>query len=189
MAWTAKYTAFRIHQFVFKFCETSPATARRAAQTSPWPGICYYGGEAARVIWMDEIDDTYYDGEMGLPYSREALDADLAAAEQVIAAIRSNQVFASADKDMNQALQHVHAAVHLHTQAKQDWLEWMMDRLEEIPTLPVLNRRGKPKLQCRGAAKLKPKCACTRTMFDAKLKGLKGPEITKLWKVHKKSQH
>jgi hypothetical protein len=38
---------------------------------------------------------------------------------------------------MNQALQHVHAAVHLHTQAKQDWLEWIMDRLEEIPTLPV----------------------------------------------------
>ena len=59
---------------------------------------------------------------------------------------------------MNQALQHVHAAVHLHTQAKQDWLEWIMDRLEEIPTLPVLNRRGTPKLQCRGAAKLKPKC-------------------------------
>jgi hypothetical protein len=49
---------------------------------------------------------------------------------------------------MNQALQHVHAAVHLHTQAKQDWLEWIMDRLEEIPTLPVLNRRFSLDFNC-----------------------------------------
>jgi len=188
MAWTEKYTSFLIHQFVFKFCETSPATARRPAQISPWPGICYYGGDAARVIWMDDTD-TIYDGEDGPAYSRQALDADLAAAELVIAAIRSNQAIESADADMNAALQHVHAAVHLGTQAKQDWLGWIMDRLEELPTLPVLNRRGTRKLRCRGAAKLKPKCACNRIMFAANLKGLKGPAITLLWKDHQKSKH
>ena len=51
------------------FCDTSPATSRRSALTSPWPGICYYGGEAARVIWMNETN-TYYDGVDGLPYTK-----------------------------------------------------------------------------------------------------------------------
>ena len=44
-------------------------------------------------------------------YSRVSLDADIAAADLVIAAVRSPQVIASDDTDLNEALQHVHKLV------------------------------------------------------------------------------
>ena len=75
-------------------CETKAATTHKRRQTQAWPGICYFGADAARVVWMEDKDgkssDTIYDGkDQGPLYSQESLDADLAAAELVIAAIRS----------------------------------------------------------------------------------------------------
>jgi hypothetical protein len=81
---------------------------------------------------MDETD-TIYDGKDAGPfYSRESLDADIAAADLILAAIRSPQVIASPkrpdDTELNEALRHVHAAVHLHSEPRQDWLLWIFER-------------------------------------------------------------
>lgn len=187
----AKLTPFRIHQFVFKICEVEPATARRDAKTEAWPGIVYYGADAARVIWIDNTDD-YYDGERGPQYSRESLDADLAAAQLVVDAIRTPQVIKSPDdKEVSKALQHVYDAVHARTEPPKDWLEWFSARLGEIVTLPQLNSRGKPKKLHRGVGKQKSqKCACTRTQFAATLlAGLKFKDVTMLWHDHTKKFH
>jgi hypothetical protein len=190
-----------IRHFVFKICETKAATPRKRRETQPWPGICYFGADAARVVWMEGKDgqppsDTYYDGvEAGLLYSRASLNADLAAAELVIAAIHSPEVVASDDTvrvdvhELNDALKHVHAAMHLQTETPQDWLSWFVSRLAEAPALPQLNSRGTPKLKCRGVAKSKPKCACSRQQFATHLTGLTGPEITLLWRAHKTTHH
>ena len=190
-----KMAAPFIRHFVFKICETKAATPRRRRETQPWPGICYFGADAARVVWMDG-KDTYYDGkEAGPLYSRASLDADLAAAELVIAAIHSPEVVASDDTvrvdlhELNDALKHVHAAMHLDTETPQDWLSWFVSRLAEAPALPQLNSRGKPKLKCRGVAKSKLKCACSRQQFATNLTGLKGPEVTLLWRAHKTTHH
>ena len=103
--------------------------------------------------------DTIYDGvDQGPLYSRAALAADRAAADLVIAAISSPEVVeivASAGTvpadvaELNDALKHVRAAMHLHTEPPQDWLSWFVRRLEEVPapSLPQLNSRGKPKLK------------------------------------------
>ena len=187
---------FRIRHFVFKICETKPATSKKPRQTQPWPGICYFGADAARVVWMEDkgkSSDTIYDGvDQGPLYSRAALDADLAAADLVIAAIRSPQVIASPqrpdDTELNEALRHVHAAVHLHTEPRQDWLRWIFDRLAQVPALPKLNSRGKLKLDHRGVSK--PKCACSREQFaKTQIHGLKSPEVTLLWREHKRKHH
>jgi hypothetical protein len=194
-----------IRHFVFKICETKAATSHKRRQTQAWPGICYFGADAARVVWgqMEGEDgqpsDTYYDGVEGGPlYSRASLDADLDAADLVIAAIRSPEVVeivASADTvrgdeaELNDALKHVRAAMHLHTEPPQDWLSWFVSRLAEVPALPPLNSRGKPKLKYRGVAKSKPKCACSRLQFATNLTGLTGPEVTLLWRAHVAKQH
>jgi hypothetical protein len=181
--------------FVFKICETKPATDHKARKTQAWPGICFYGSDAGRVVWMEgpngHAADTYYDGkEAGPLYSRESLDDDIAAADLVIAAIRSPEVVkvvASAGTvrgdvaELNDALKHVHAAMHLHTELPQDWLSWFVSRLAEVPALPP------PKRKHRGIAK--PKCACSRQQFATNLTGLKGPEITLLWRAHKTTHH
>ena len=178
-----------IIHFVFKICETKKATQRKSRQTEPSPGICYFGADAARVVWMDG-SDTIYDGvEAGPFYSWESLDVDIAAADLIIAAIRSPEVIASDDSELNDALKHVRAARHLNSEAPKDWLSWFVDRLAEVPTLPQLNARGTPKLKSRGIAKSKPKCVCSRQQFATNLKGLSGPEVTLLWQDHKRSSH
>ena len=195
-----KMAAPCIRHFVFKICETKAATSRKRRETQPWPGICYFGADAPRVVWMEgkngQPSDTYYDGvEAGPLYSHASLGADLDAAELVIAAIRSPEVVASDDTvrvdvhELNDALKHVRAAMHLHTEPPQDWLSWFVSRLAEVPALPQLNSRGKPKLKCRGVAKSKPKCACSRQQFATNLTGLKGPEVTLLWRAHKTTHH
>ena len=178
----------RIRHFV---CETKPATGRKPRETQPSPGIAYFGPDvdAARVVWMDGTD-TIYDGvEAGPFYSRESLDVDIAAADLIVAAIRSPEVIASDDSELNDALKHVRAAMHLHTELPQDWLSWFVRRLADVPALPQLNSRGKPKLKCRGVAKSKLKCACSRQQFATNLTGLKGPEVTLLWRAHKTNHH
>jgi hypothetical protein len=182
---------FGIQHFVFRICETKPATARKPRETEPWTGFAHFGADAARVVWMNGTD-TIYDGvDCGPLYSRASLDADIAAADLVLAAIRSPQVIESDDDDMmtelKDALKHVHAAVHLHTEPRADWLQWIFDRLP--PQLPELNSRGKPKLKHRGVSKSKPKCACSREQFAAKLTGLRSSEITLLWRDHKNNKH
>jgi hypothetical protein len=184
-----------IIHFVFKICETKKATRRKARQTEPSPGICYFGADAARVVWMDETD-TVYDGQDAGPfYSREWLDADIAAADLVLAAIHSPQVMTSPkrpdDTELNEALRHVHAAVHLHTEPRQDWLRWIFDRLAEAPALPQLNSRRTPKKLHRGVGKAQSrKCACTRKEFVEKLcDGLKFQEQKALWHDHRKNHH
>jgi hypothetical protein len=176
--------ASRIRHFVVKFCESHPATARRPRATELWPGVCYFGAETARVVWMDD-SDTYYDGKEGPLYSRESLDHDLNAGDLVVAAIRSPLQMASPDLEMNLALQHVHAAEHTRSEPRQDWLSWIVERLG--PNLPPLNSRGKPKLKHRGVHK--PKCACSRLQFAAKLIGLRGTDVTLLWRDHVKTYH
>jgi len=184
-----------IHHFVFKICETKPATDHKSRETKPWPGICFYVADAARVVWMEgpngQLADTYYDGvEAGPLYSRESLDDDIAAADLIIAtAIGSPGVIASDDSELNDALMHVRAAIHLTTEAPKDWLSWFVDRLAEVPTLPQLNARRAPKLKSRGVAKSKPKCECSRQQFATNLRGLSGPDITLLWQDHKRSSH
>jgi hypothetical protein len=190
---------FRIRHFVFKICETKPATSKKPRQTQPWPGICHFGADAARVVWMEDKygnqSDTIYDGvDQGPLYSRAALDADIAAADLVIAAIRSPEVITSGQDtefELNDALKHVHASLHLRTETPQDWLSWLVRRLEEVPApaLPQLNSRGTPKLKCRGVAK-RVKCACSRHDFAAlQVKGLKETEVTMLWRAHKTKHH
>jgi hypothetical protein len=115
-------------------CETKPATSKKPRQTQPWPGIRYFGTDAARVVWMEDKDgkssDTIYDGkDQGPLYSQESLDADLAAAELVIAAIRSPEVITSAELELNDALEHVRASLHLYTEPPQNWLSWFVRRL------------------------------------------------------------
>jgi hypothetical protein len=184
---------FRIRHFVFKICETKPATSKTPRQTQPWPGICYFGADAARVVWMEakgKSSDTIYNGvDQGPLYSRESLDADLAAAELVIAAIRSPDVITSPDTELNDALKHVRAALHLRSKRPQDWLLWLVSRLDEVPALPRLNSRGKPKLKFRGVAK-RLKCTCSRHQFAAlQVKGLKSQEVTLMWRDHKTKHH
>jgi hypothetical protein len=155
------------------------------APRRPQVGICHFGGEAGRVVWMDgsiSIYDGVRDGPM---YSRVALDADLAAADLVIAAIRHPQAIASPDPGLNSALQHVHAAVHASTVPKQDWLYWLMVRLSEVPTLQQLNSRGKVRKAHRGPGVAKP----SRKQFASTLfAGLTGSEITLLWRAHVNKQ-
>jgi hypothetical protein len=185
-----------IIHFVFKICETKNATRRKSRQTEPSPGICYFhiDADAARVVWMDETD-TIYDGKDAGPfYSRESLDADIAAADLVLAAIRSPQVIASPkrpdDKELNEALRHVHAAVHLGTEPRQDWLGWIFARLAEVPAPLKHNSRGKLKLDHRGKGVSKPKCACSREQYaKTQLRGLPSPDITLLWREHKRKHH
>jgi hypothetical protein len=189
----------RIRHFVFKICETNPATSKKPRQTEPWPGICYFGADAARVVWMEDKDgkssDTIYDGvDQGPLYSRAALDTDLAAADLVIAAIRSPEVIMSpldTELELNDALKHVRASIHLRTEPPQDWLSWLVRRLEEVPAPALLqqNSRGKLKLKKRGVAK-RVKCTCSRHDF-AKLqfRGLKETEVTLLWRNHNTKYH
>jgi hypothetical protein len=74
--------------------------------------------------------DTIYDGkDQGPLYSQESLDADLAAAELVIAAIRSPEVITSAELELNDALEHVRASLHLRTEPPQNRLSWFVRRL------------------------------------------------------------
>jgi hypothetical protein len=184
-----------IIHFVFKICETKKATRRTSRQTEPSPGICCFGADAARVVWMDETD-TIYDGKDAGPfYSRESLDADIAAADLILAAIRSPQVIASPkrpdDTELNEALRHVHAAVHLHSEPRQDWLRWIFARLAEVPAPPKLNSRGNLKLEHRGKGVSKlQKCACSREQYaKTQLRGLPSPDITLLWREHKRKHH
>ncbi len=189
----------RIRHFVFKICETNPATSKKPRQTEPWPGICYFGADAARVVWMEDKDgkssDTIYDGvDQGPLYSRATLAADLAAADLVIAAIRSPEVITSpldTELELNDALKHVRASLHLRTEPPQDWLSWLVRRLEEVPAPALLqqNSRGKLKLKKRGVAK-RVKCTCSRHDF-AKLqfRGLKETEVTLLWRNHQTKYH
>ena len=187
----------RIRHFVFKICETNPATSKKPRQTEPWPGICYFGADAARVVWMEDKDgkssDTIYDGvDQGPLYSRATLAADLAAADLVIAAIRSPEVITSpldTELELNDALKHVRASLHLRTEPPQDWLSWLVRRLEEVPAPALLNSRGKLKLKKRGVAK-RVKCTCSRHDF-AKLqfRGLKETEVTLMWRNHQTKYH
>jgi len=193
---SAKFGKFGVHQFVFKFCETKPATRFKPRETEAWPGICYYGADAARVIWSDETDIIYDGVDSGPFYSRSSLDADLAAADIVVRAIRCPQIIKSdtdADptSELNVALQHVYAAVHARTEPQQDWLLWLIARLGEIPALPQLNRRGTPKQPHRGVGKEKSrKCACTRKQFVAKLHaGFSFQEVKLMWHDHIKNCH
>ncbi len=104
-------------------------------------GIAYFGPnvDAARVVWMDGTD-TIYDGVEARPfYSRESLDDDIAAADLIVATIRSPEVIATVDSELIDALKHVRAAKHLNSDAPKDWLSWLVDRLAEVPTLPQLN--------------------------------------------------
>jgi hypothetical protein len=109
-------------------------------------------------------------------------------------AIRSPQVIASPkrpdDTELNEALRHVHAAVHLHTEPRQDWLGWIFARLEEVPAPLKHNSRGNLKLDHRGKGVSKPKCACSREQFaKTQIRGLKSPDITLLWREHKRKHH
>jgi hypothetical protein len=182
----------RIRHFVFRICETNPATSKKPRQTEPWPGICYFGADAARVVWMEDKDgkssDTIYDGvDQGPLYSRAALDTDLAAADLVIAAIRSPEVITSpldTELELNDALKHVHASLHLRTEPPQDWLSWLVRRLEEVPAPALLQQKKK-----RGVGK-RVRCTCSRNDFT-KLQygGLKQKEVTLLWRNHQTKYH
>jgi hypothetical protein len=192
----ANFGKFGVHQFVLKFCETKPATRFKSRETAAWPGICYYGADAARVIWSDETD-SIYDGEDSGPfYSRSSLDEDLAAADLVVRAIRCPQIItdpldADLKSELNVALQHVYDAVHARTEPHQDWLLWIIAKLGEIPALPQPNARGTPKLLHRGVGKAKSqKCACTRKQFVSKLfDGLTFQEVKLMWHDHRKRFH
>jgi hypothetical protein len=121
-------------------------------------------------VWKDGTDSIYDGVHSGPLYSRWSLDADLAAAELVVDAIRFPQIIASPDSELSVALQHVYDAVHARTELLQDWLSWFITCLGEIPTLPQLNSRQTPKKLHRGVGKQKSqKCACTRKEFVAKL--------------------
>ena len=57
-------------------------------------------------MWKDGTDSIYDGVHSGPLYSRWSLDADLAAAELVVDAIRFPQIIASPDSELSVALQH-----------------------------------------------------------------------------------
>lgn len=186
---------FGVHQLVCRLCETKPATGKRRRQTNLWGGIAHYGADDVRVVWSNG-EDTIYDGlDAGPLYSRLSLDADLAAADLVVHAIRCPQVITTADdardQELDEYLQHVYNAVHARTEQHQDWLQWFIARLAEIPTLPQLNSRQTSKKLHRGVGKAKSrKCTCTRKEFVAKLcAGLSFQEVNLMWHDHLKNCH
>ena len=94
------------------------------------------------------------------------------------------------DKYLDPAFQHVFAAVHQASVPKADWLGWLCQVLGMIPALP-LNARGGVKLDHRGKGVSKPqKCACSREQFaKIQIRGLTSPDITLLWREHKRKHH
>ena len=177
---------FYNHNIIFKTCEVK--RPKRLPRVMPpelpeiafWPGVHYFGSPS-RMFWMNG-ETTPYDGRP--LYTTDNLTEDLAAGQLIVKAIRCNEQLSDTDTFLDRALQHVFAAVH-QGQPKEDWLDWLCQVLDMIPSHP-LNARGKPKKPHRGAAKPR---AFGRAQFAATLpRGLKSKEVAKLWRDFKSKQ-